>query len=246
MAKRISVCMATYNGAKFIKEQLESILLTLSEEDEVIISDDHSTDATLEIAESFNDPRIKTYLNAPENKGHIGNFGNAMDKATGTYIFLSDQDDVWHIDRTSVVLKALEDHDLVVCDCWVTDGSLKVINDSFYGIVNAGSGFTKNWVKNTYLGCCMAFHRNLIEKALPFPKNIFSHDTWLGLIGEVYGTTTFIPDKLHYFRRHGTNFSQNEEGDAMSEQKSPYSFMQKLKMRLILGVEILKRILKNG
>jgi len=85
-----------------------------------------------------------------------------------------------------------------------------------------------------------------MEKALPFPKNIVSHDTWLGLMGEVYGTPVFIPEKLHYFRRHGTNFSQNEDGDAMAEQKSPFSFMQKLKMRLVLGIEILKRILKNG
>jgi len=238
--------MATYNGALFIKEQLESILATLSHDDEIIISDDHSTDATLEIAKSFNDQRIKVHLNNPENKGHIGNFGNAMEKSTGRYIFLSDQDDVWHPDRVSIVLKALEKNDLVVCDCWVTDGNLKTINDSFYGIINAGNGFIKNWVKNTYLGCCMAFDRNIMEKALPFPKNIVSHDTWLGLIGEIYGTTIFIPEKLHYFRRHGTNFSRNEEGDAMSEQKSPYSFMQKLKMRLVLGIEVFKRIVKNG
>ena len=246
MAKRISVCMATYNGALFIEEQLKSILVTLSDEDEVIISDDHSSDRTLEIAKSFNDPRIHIHLNRPENKGHIGNFGNAMDKATGEYIFLADQDDVWDPERTSVVLKALEKNDLVVCDCWVTDGNLNTINDSFYSIINAGGGFTKNWIKNTYLGCCMAFHRSIMEKALPIPKKVVSHDTWLGLIGEVYGTTVFIPEKLHYFRRHGTNFSQNDAGDAMSEQKSPYSFIQKLKMRWVLGMEILKRILKNG
>ncbi|MFH6603056.1 glycosyltransferase family 2 protein [Maribacter algicola] len=246
MSKRISVCMATYNGASFIKEQLESILTNLADDDEVIISDDHSTDDTLKIVASFNDPRIKTHLNNPKNKGHIGNFGNAMKKASGAYIFLADQDDVWHPDRIAIVLEALQKNELVVCDCWVTDGKLQIINDSFYGIINAGSGFVKNWVKNTYLGCCMAFHRSIMEKALPFPKNIVSHDTWVGLMGEIYGTTVFIPQKLHYFRRHGTNFSQNDAGDAMSEQKSPYSLMQKIKIRLVLGIEILKRIVKNG
>ncbi len=246
MSKRISVCMATYNGASFLKEQLDSILTNLSDHDEVIISDDHSTDDTLKIISSFNDPRITIQLNSPKNKGHIGNFGNAMKMATGTYIFLADQDDVWHPDRITTVLEALQENELVVCDCWVTDGELKIINDSFYGIINSGSGFMKNWAKNTYLGCCMAFHRSIMEKALPFPKNIVSHDTWLGLMGEIYGTTIFIPQKLHYFRRHGTNFSQNEDGDAMSEQKSPYTFMQKMKIRLVLGIEILKRIVKNG
>ena len=97
----------------------------MSNDDEVIISDDHSTDNTLEIAKSFNDPRIQICLNNPENKGHIGNFGNALEKASGKYIFLSDQDDVWHPDRVSIVLKALEQNDLVVCDCWVTDGDLE-------------------------------------------------------------------------------------------------------------------------
>ena len=67
-----------------------------------------------------------------------------------------------------------------------------------------------------------------MEKALPFPKNIVSHDTWLGLtLVKFMERPSFIPEKLHYFRRHGTNFSQNDEGDAMSEQKSPYTFMHR-------------------
>ncbi len=246
MSRKISVCMATYNGALFIREQLESILVCLDTDDEVIISDDHSPDDTLAIARSFEDPRIKIFMNEPNNKGHIGNFGNAMSKATGDFIFLADQDDVWHPERVSAVSKALQEYELVVCDCWVVDGELNVINESFYSIINAGSGLTKNWVKNTYLGCCMAFHRRIVEKALPFPKNIVSHDNWMGLMGEIYGSTVFIPEKLHYFRRHGTNFSQNDEGDAMSEQTSPYTFMQKMRIRWVLGIELLKRVIRNG
>lgn len=245
MSKKISVCMATYNGANFIQEQLQSILLCLGENDEVILSDDHSTDDTIEIVKAFNDPRVKIVFNNPDNKGHIGNFGNAMSKALGDYIFLSDQDDVWHPERVVRVKEALALNDMVVCDCWVVDGHLKVINDSFYAMIHSGEGFIKNLVKNTYLGCCMAFDRKLMQKALPFPKTIVSHDTWLGLIGELYGNPVFIPHKLHYFRRHGTNFSQNEAGDAMSEQKSPYSFTQKLKMRVVLIREIFKRALRH-
>ena len=89
----ISVCMATYNGEKYIEEQLKSILSQLGENDEVIVSDDSSTDNTLAIVESFNDVRIKIF---PNNKFHspIFNFENALKQATGDYIFLSDQDDV--------------------------------------------------------------------------------------------------------------------------------------------------------
>lgn len=90
----ISVCMATYNGEEYIKEQLESILCQLGEMDEIIISDDGSTDNTLNIIESYNDSRIKIHINTGKH-GFVYNFENALQKAKGEYIFLSDQDDIW-------------------------------------------------------------------------------------------------------------------------------------------------------
>ena len=90
----ISVCIATYNGEKYIKEQLLSILPQLGKKDEVIISDDHSTDNTLDIVKGLNDNRIKIVMNNRE-KGYTSNFENALSYAIGDYIFLSDQDDIW-------------------------------------------------------------------------------------------------------------------------------------------------------
>ena len=94
----ISVCMATYNGAQFIKEQIDSILCQLSTEDELIISDDGSTDETLSIINSYKDNRIKVFQHkAAEGSAFIKatrNFENAMSHAVGDYIFLSDQDDM--------------------------------------------------------------------------------------------------------------------------------------------------------
>ena len=90
----ISVCIATYNGEKYIKQQLLSILKQIKVNDEIIISDDHSTDKTFNIIKSFNDTRIKFFLNN-KGKGYTRNFENALEKAHGDIIFLSDQDDIW-------------------------------------------------------------------------------------------------------------------------------------------------------
>ena len=90
--------MATYNGSRYIKEQIDSILSQLSALDELIISDDHSTDSTYKIIKSYNDNRIKFYLNELE-KGVTHNFENALLHSKGDTIFLADQDDVWNKEK---------------------------------------------------------------------------------------------------------------------------------------------------
>jgi glycosyltransferase involved in cell wall biosynthesis len=92
--QRISVCMATHNGARFIRRQLETILTQLAPGDEVVISDDSSTDGTLEIIDSFDDPRIRLFT-GNTFFGPIFNFENALRKAMGEIIVLADQDDIW-------------------------------------------------------------------------------------------------------------------------------------------------------
>ena len=90
----VSVCIATYNGEKYLRQQIESILPQLSKEDEIVISDDCSTDRTVEILKVFNDERIKIFVNE-SNLGVVENFENAIKQSIGEYVFLSDQDDVW-------------------------------------------------------------------------------------------------------------------------------------------------------
>ena len=126
----ISVCMATYNGGHYIREQLDSILMQLGEGDEIIISDDSSTDDTLEIIASYADNRIKIF---PGQHFHspVFNFENALKQAKGDYVFLSDQDDVWKLDKVQVMLEELKRFALVVSDCMVVDKEGGVIQDSF-------------------------------------------------------------------------------------------------------------------
>ncbi len=241
MKRRISVCMATYNGALHIEKQLVSILKNLDANDEVVVSDDNSSDETIAIVNGFKDDRIRVVINDVANRGHITNFENALKHASGEYLFLSDQDDIWYDNKVELMMSALEKHDLVVCDCTIVDGEMKLLNESFYALLSSGNGLVKNLVKNTYLGCCMAFNRKVLEKALPFPSDIVSHDTWLGLMGELSGSCYFIPEKLQYFIRHGTNFSITDGQDAMNDQISPYSFGEKMKMRWVLLKNVVKR-----
>ena len=221
---KISVAVATFNGEKYIKDQIDSILSQLDENAEIIVSDDSSTDKTIDILHSFNDARIKVFFNS-ENKGPIFNFENALKRTSGDIIFLSDQDDIWLPEKISTTKKYLEEYDLVVSDCKVVDEDLRVLYDSMYARHNSGKGVYKNLVSNTYLGCCMAFNKKLLELALPFPKKIPMHDIWLGFIAGIFFSPVFIPDKLVIYRRH-------EKNTTSTASKSEYSFYRKILFRI--------------
>ncbi len=218
----ISVCIATYNGEKFIKEQLDSILLQLEKNDEIIISDDGSSDKTLEIIKSFNDDRIIIFRNAFKNL--VLNFEFALKQAKGDYIFLSDQDDVWLPNKITVCKEYLKSYSVVVSNCKVVNQDLQVINNSFFDLNNSKKGLFSNFVKNSYLGCCLAFRKEVLYTALPFPKSIPMHDIWIGFIAELFFKSKFISEPLLLYRRHGKNESPTAED-------SPYSFIQKIKFR---------------
>ncbi len=222
---KISVCIATYNGASFIKEQIDSILPQLGDNDEIIISDDSSTDASIAILRSYQDSRMKIFENQ-KFKNPIFNFENAVNHATGDIIILSDQDDIWRDDKVKIVLENLEDSDLVICDCSFINSDGKIIVDSYFDLVKSGSGIIKNLKKNTYFGCCMAFHKKVLKKALPFPKDIPMHDIWLGFVADVFYKTKFIHQQLTFYRRHNNNAS------IASDVVSNLSLIKKLKFRI--------------
>jgi glycosyltransferase involved in cell wall biosynthesis len=201
----ISVCMATHNGEKYIKRQLESILAQLSPDDEIVISDDSSSDKTVDIIKGFSDNRIRLY-------GHntffspIFNNENALTKASGQIIVLSDQDDVWLDNKIAVIRQEFAGVyggiKLIVLDGQLVDEHEVIVHDSIFTYINSGKGLVKNIFDNTYMGCCMAFSRDLLKIALPFPGTIPMHDMWLGLLAELFGTVEFVREKTIKYRRH--------------------------------------------
>ncbi len=205
--EKISVAMASYNGEKYIRNQIETILENLDDDDELVISDDGSSDRTIEIIKSFNDKRIKL-LNGPK-KGLKKNFENAIKNTTGNVVFLSDQDDIWMPNKVKKVLEVLEksNYILIQHDAIVVDENDNIIIDSFAEHRKVKTGIIKNLIKNSYHGCCIAFRAKLKEKILPIPNNIYLHDQWIGMIAELEGKTYFLNEKLMKYRRHSENNS---------------------------------------
>ena len=220
----ISVCIATYNGERFIREQIDSILRQLSSDDEIIVSDDGSTDDTISIINSIDDKRIRI-IEGPRKHSPTLNFERAMKEAKGDYIFLADQDDVWKPNKVEVCMKWLQEYDCVVSGAEVTDRNLNQLYSSLYTIMQVRQGRIYNTVwKNGYTGCCMAFRRKVLNASLPFPKDIPMHDIWIGNVAAYKYNVKFISEKLVLFRRHEDTISCNGKG-------SKYSIWQKIKFR---------------
>ncbi|MGC3945944.1 MAG: glycosyltransferase [Chryseolinea sp.] len=229
---RISVCLATYNGERYIAKQLDSILTQLGDDDEVVVSDDSSTDRTVEIVRSYNDSRIKLF---PDQKfrSPIFNFENALKHATGQYVFLSDQDDLWHHDKVKTALKSLQSKLIFVSDADIVNENGDMVQPSFFAVNGSARGIVRNILRNSYLGCCLALRQEVLRKALPFPKDIPMHDWWIGIVAEVFyhKQVEFCYQPLISYRRHGNNASPT--GSA-----SHYGYYQRFmfRWRLIKGV----------
>lgn len=246
---KISVCMATFNGEKFIKAQVQSIIKQLSDADEIIISDDGSTDETINIISAFSDPRIRLvhhdsspFTAAKPSRSYqvTKNFENALRYATGDYIFLSDQDDVWEDDKVEGCILLFKDKkcNLIVHDATVVDESGRVIAPSYFELVKSQTGFFKNIIKNSYLGCCMVFDRSILLQSLPFPNNLIAHDIWIGLTAERNGKVAFLEKKLIRYQRHSAAVTA-------SGMKSKNSLNFKIKYRVELIFQYLDRIYLN-
>ncbi len=231
----ISVCLATYNGEKYIVEQLNSILSQLDINDEIIISDDHSKDNTIQIIRNLNDSRIKIYSNEKE-KGYSKNFENAINKASGDILFICDQDDVWLDTKVRTMIDSLSKAPLAMHNALIVDEELNLINNSHFELYKVERGFLKNFLKTRYIGACMAFKRELLDKALPFPENqkLCAYDYWLTLIAEYYYQVELVHQPLIKYRRHFSNASTGGT-------KSNNSFIKKINMRAYSFYHLLKR-----
>lgn len=234
MNKKISVCIATYNGEKYIKEQIESILFQTIQPNEIIISDDNSTDKTIEIIKKINSPLIKIFRN--KDKGIIKNFENALLNSTGDYIFLCDQDDIWKNNKIEKIIENLKNYDLVVHNAEIKEmNTNSKVKKTLFEIYNSKSGIVRNFYKNSYVGCCMAFNRKILQKSIPFPEKIYMHDVWIGMISEFGGKIHFEKEILMEYRRHGNNASETCE-------KSKRNLKEKIRIRLYLVEKIIKRL----
>lgn len=233
----ISVCIATHNGERFIKEQLESILCQLEADDEVVISDDGSTDKTIDVILSLRDPRIQLYQYRQTAKGKVShyyvckNFENALKHAKGDYIFLADQDDWWMPNKVEKCLESLKTHTLVVHRAEICDGVLNPTGRLMY----KDEFVFKNYMAlrvGKYFGCTTAFRKELLQWILPFPSELILHDQWIGCLAELTGNVYYERVPLMKYRVHGNNTSGGG---------SKHSHWFQIKYRLYLFVQLMIR-----
>lgn len=165
--------MATYNGEQYIEEQVRSILSQIGTEDELVVSDDNSTDNTVAILERMCDSRIRVIHNihkkgmARRHQLITRNFFNAIENSHGDIIFLADQDDVWMPEKVSVCLHELLSCDLVIHNAEKCNKNMESMNETMWP---RGFRFRNYLVlPHSYMGCCMAFRRKMLRQILPPP-----------------------------------------------------------------------------
>lgn len=234
----VSVCMATYNGERFILPQIQSILCQLEGDDELVISDDSSTDSTLDIINSIGNPRIRL-LPHQRFRNHVLNFQNAVLNARHDIIFLCDQDDIWEPGKVDAVVAVLDKYDLVNTDHSLIDEDGNILMASYFAVVDSRPGLIKNFIKCSYFGCCMAFKRKILDVALPFPVAVRSHDIWLGHVADMYFKVKFLDHPYTRYRMHGNNTS------SATSLVSPYSIWEKIGFRYQIVRATVKLLLRR-
>ena len=211
--KKISIALAAYNGSKFIIEQLDSILDQSIMPDEIIVCDDCSTDETLEIVEKYanSHPMVKIYEN-DVNLGFVKNFEKAATLCGGDYILFSDQDDIWTHDHVEILLANSSEADLVCANAeYMTfEGTLTgqtMKPKSFCQSGDIRTDFRKMIYSQYAQGAALLIKREMLQKILPFPKNMY-HDIWMGLATYLAGgKVKYIPRVILHYRRWGGNVS---------------------------------------
>lgn len=232
----ISVALAAYKGEKYIFEQIKSILPQLGKNDEIIVSDDRPGGITEKIVRKMmeKDKRIK-YVEG-KGKGVVENFVNAIRYCRGDKIFLCDQDDVWLPDKVKLVMREFDKGaDLVLHNAYVTDRTLKITDYSFFELRGSRKGIMRNIIKNSYMGCCMAFDRKMLKRIMPMPKSVPMHDQWIGLICEIYGKVVFLDQPLIYHRMHGANVTGGKKN----------SFYRQAEWRRYITTRLMRRVMFN-
>jgi glycosyltransferase involved in cell wall biosynthesis len=205
----VSVVLCTYNGARFLTEQVESILQQTFPIAELIISDDASVDETVEIARKLaaRDERIRL-ITLPKNMGITANFEQAVLAARYELIAVADQDDVWHPEKMYRMIEALEeDAVMIYCDAVKFSG---IIPDnprpSAFNRRMQGSDPRSIGIFNTVSGHSILFRRRLLAKAFPLPPGVYP-DWWLAVVAMADSRLQFIPDILVYHRAHENNMT---------------------------------------
>ncbi len=231
----VTIVIATYNGALFLSQQMESVIAQTYPNIEIIAVDDCSTDATVEILESFQVkyPHIKIIRNQ-QNLGYIKNFEKGCKLASGEYIALCDQDDVWHPDKIKKMQAAIGSYPLIYCDSVLCDEDLQPIgvNISDRGNCRDYDNPLQQAVFCRIYGHATLIRRDFLQKAIPF-LDIIPHDWWLSYMATFYGGMKYLNEPLASYRQHSANIFGAAGGKSRKHNKINKAEKNRLEMRRI-------------
>lgn len=247
--------MATYNGQKYLREQIDSILTQSNHNWQLLIRDDGSGDNTASIIEDYVVGYPDKIRLIKDKKGHLGaslNFAMLLEYADTDYIMFSDQDDVWLPNKIELTLNAMKAAEqcypdkplLVHTDLKIIDSDSNIIADSMWGyqklFPEIGNNLNKIVAHNVVTGCAMMINRKAKEMSLPIPKEAVMHDWWIAIKVAKYGKIASVPTPSILYRRH----PGNEIGPKEVKKTNSLSFLKKLgysKKQLLTQCKMVKK-----
>ena len=223
----ISIAMATYNGEKYLREQLESIFAQTYQNFELIVCDDCSTDSTVQILREYekNDSRIKIFVNE-ENLGFKKNFEKAIGLCSGDYIALSDQDDIWLPEHLDILINNIDGFDLVGGNAVLIDADGNELGIDMLDVLDLGDlpktqdDFEKFLMhKNIFQGCACLATKGLLSRCLPIPPDVRFHDWWFAIVACSENGVNYVKIPILKYRQHGKNITENKKYSVIERTK---------------------------
>ncbi len=218
MDSTVEILLSTFNGAKYLREQLDSIIQQDYQYWKLIVRDDGSTDSTLEILNEYikkYPDKISLIKDIEGNLGHSNSFSKLLSSSTADFVMYCDQDDLWYPSKVSTMLsKMLAEgkHNpslplVVFSDIHVADSELNIISDSFLDKVHYRNdrGQQVFFLRNYVPGCNIMFNRSLIKQALKTNNIVKQHDHWLLMVCSIAGKIVCINTPLMKYRIHDNN-----------------------------------------
>lgn len=248
----VSIALATYNGERFLKEQLDSILEQTYNNIEIIVCDDCSTDSTPRILEEYQkkDSRLKIYINK-KNLGFKKNFEKCISLCKGNFIALSDQDDVWTKDHVECLVSNIGESDLICGNAYLVNTNLQDSGNNLYNLYDIDflPETKEDWFfylihHGIIQGACTLFKKDLLQKALPIPDSVKFHDYWLSLVAAANQGVKYLPENcLLYYRQHENNVTENKKFSFSDRIKKAFN-NESLKTKKEIQINILSEFLK--
>ena len=210
--KKIDILMATYNGEKYLAEQLDSIINQTYHNWNLLIRDDNSTDRTLEIIQDYQkkDNRIKLLKDNEGNLGIVKNFEELLKNSESEFIMFSDQDDIWIENKLEMYLKMIEKIKnkgfMIHSDAILFDkNKSNILKDTFISKKAINKGLENVFFNYFVQGATILISKEIKNFILPFPKEVYLHDRYIHLISELFFERIFVNKALIYYRQHGDN-----------------------------------------